>query len=177
MLSLSTSSSRLLPIFHCATSCAFLREVSAQAVEWFGQWSETLMAPHWAPPKQKPWRERWLSGSLPGFIALSAFLMTCFPLKAPQKPYLPLAASGDPYCSHWAEPCSPPAESPFLYLCGPFEALSPCQVARAFCLSFSITLVINYSHKLILSKELPERKGYSSWSVFHTSVTLLGISL
>ena len=140
-------------------SCAFLSEGRVQEVGWFGPWSETLMARHWAHSRQKlkRWRERWVSLSLPGVVCYFYFSYDPFPTQGSQKPYLPLAAPGDPNCSLWAEPHLPHRNLLFLYVCVPFDALHLCQIATVLCLSLTSTLDINYSHKLILSKVLPER--------------------
>lgn len=68
--------------------------------------------------------------------------------QGPQKPYVPLAAPGDPSVLSEQSPILFSRAS-FLYVCGPFDA---CRIATAFFLSFISKLDMNYSHKLILSK-------------------------
>lgn len=91
-------------------------------------------------------RERWVSLSLPGFFFFFCYFYFSydpFPTQGFQKPYLPLAAPGDPNSSLWAEPHLPHRNLLFLYVCVSSDALNLCQIATVLCLSLPSTLDIN----------------------------------
>lgn len=69
--------------------------------------------------------------------------------QGPHKPYLPLAAPGDPSVLSEHSPIL--SQQSLLSVCL-WSLWCLCRIATALCLSFTSKLDMNYSHKLILSK-------------------------